>query len=41
LAKQENCLGSVSSPTQPTGYVYDALDNLRQAQQGSQNRYFM
>ncbi len=36
-----NCLGSVSSPTQPTSYVYDALGNLRQTQQGSQNRYFM
>ncbi|MGH9836053.1 MAG: hypothetical protein ACRD9Y_23775, partial [Blastocatellia bacterium] len=36
-----NCLGSVSAPTQPTSYVYDALGNLRQAQQGSQNRYFM
>ena len=36
-----NCLGSVSSPSQPTSYVYDALDGLRQVTQGSQNRYFM
>ncbi|MGE0105089.1 MAG: hypothetical protein AB7H86_22520 [Blastocatellales bacterium] len=35
-----NCLGSVSSPLQPTSYVYDVLDNLRRVQQGSQNRYF-
>ncbi|QQS48000.1 MAG: RHS repeat protein [Acidobacteriota bacterium] len=35
------CLGSVSSPLQPTSYVYDVLDNLRRVQQGSQNRYFM
>ncbi|MGH9850212.1 MAG: RHS repeat-associated core domain-containing protein [Blastocatellia bacterium] len=35
-----NCLGSVSSPTQPTEYAYDALGNLRKVTQGTQTRWF-
>lgn len=33
-------LGSVNSPTQPTTYQYDALDNLVHITQGVQHRYF-
>ncbi|HVQ36179.1 MAG TPA: RHS repeat-associated core domain-containing protein, partial [Pyrinomonadaceae bacterium] len=33
-------LGSVGSPTQPTTYEYDALDNLIHITQGVQHRYF-
>jgi len=35
-----NCLGSVSSPSQPTEYLYDVLDNLRKVTQGTQTRFF-
>ena len=34
-------LGSVSSPTQPTSYIYDTLGRMVRVTQGSQNRYFL
>jgi uncharacterized protein RhaS with RHS repeats len=33
-------LGTVASPTQPTSYVYDVLDDLTGVSQGSQTRSF-
>jgi len=33
-------LGTVASPTQPTSYVYDVLDDLAKVTQGAQTRYF-
>ncbi len=36
----DTCLGIVSSPTQPTDYLYDALGNLRKVTQGTQTRWF-
>jgi YD repeat-containing protein len=33
-------LGNVSSPNQPTSYVYDVLGTLQQVTQGSQQRFF-
>src|SRR5439155_22777076 len=34
-------LGTTDNPAQPTNYVYDALENLRQVTQGTQQRFFM
>src|SRR6185295_784841 len=36
-----NSLGDVSSPNQPTSYLYDTLDNLVKVTQGTQQRFFM
>lgn len=33
--------GQDGNPVQPTNYLYDAMGNLRQVTQGSQQRYFM
>ena len=39
--KDTGDLGPVDSPTQPTSYQYDALDDLVHVTQGGQHRYFM
>src|SRR5688572_27113527 len=36
-----NSLGTISSPTQPTSYSYDVLDNLTGVSQGVQTRTFV
>ncbi|HEU4713078.1 MAG TPA: RHS repeat-associated core domain-containing protein [Pyrinomonadaceae bacterium] len=36
-----NSLGDIATPTQPTAYSYDGLDNLTAVTQGSQQRFFM
>lgn len=39
-ADSTGSLGTVASPTQPTSYVYDVLDDLVKVTQGGQSRYF-
>lgn len=37
---EQNDLGPIDNPHQPTHYLYDATDKLRRVTQGSQSRYF-
>jgi RHS repeat-associated protein len=37
----QNSIGAIDNPTQPTSYLYDALGNLRRVEQGQQRRYFL